>query len=198
MAPDSVETAAVETAMEATTVEIVSVKSVMKIAIVESMMETAAKETVEADDAIGPAIVPIGIIPGIRIVSGDGRNTVRRGRLRSSGRFRSKRAVKSIRSGRGWRRGRRTFFRRGGVRRRRGANNGRWRARHKLIAVCWDRLVRATRKLRRSNHCDDRGQKMTVTHEHLVYDAPCELATIKFLQILLRRLHARDMSALTR
>jgi hypothetical protein len=121
-------------------------------------MEMVVKKAEADATIIGPTIVPIGIIPGCCIVGVRySRDTVWRGRLGSTGSIRSNRGVRIVRSGRAWRYGRPALFG-NGVRRRRGTVSGRWRARHKLIAVCGVRLIRAApRKLCRSSHCNDCG-----------------------------------------
>ena len=163
-------------------VEGVIVKSAMEVVIVEvvivkSAIEISANKAAEADaTVIRPTIIPVRIVPGGIVVDRFryGRDTAWRGRRGSTGSVRSDRGVQSARRRRGWRRGRvrGTFSGRGGARRRRGADSGgRW-ARHKIVAVCLDRLIRATGKLCRSNHRNDRGQSMTATHGHLLYHAP--------------------------
>ncbi len=159
----AVKAAAVKAAaVEATVVEGVTLVGamdvMMEVAIVKSPMEISANEAVEANaTVIGPIIVPVWVVPGGRLVIRYGHDTPWRGWLGSAGRVRSNRGVWS--SGRGWRGGRvrGTFSGRGGIRRRRGAAGGRRWARHKIVAVCRDRLIRATGKPSRRNHRNNRG-----------------------------------------
>lgn len=156
----AVRTAAMEAAAGGVT------EAVMEVVIVESAIKISADKAVDADaPVVGPPIVPVRMVPDGIVVVRYGHDTTRCARLGSSGSVRSNCVVWGAR----WRRRRasRNFSGRGGVRRRRGGDGGRRRARYELVAVCRDRLIRASRELSRGNRRNRRNQKTMNAHKHL-------------------------------